>query len=524
MRFWHLGSIPPGVHYDEAYNGMNALWANQAHDWKIFYEENTGREGLHINVIAFFISIFGNNTVGLRTANAMWGSLTIIGFFLLLRELRFSKLSVAVGTFMIVTSFWHLVFSRTAYRAIMVPFVLIFLFLFLWKGIYRKEHRTRNFIISGLFMGLGFNTYIAFRIAPIIVLIVALSFIFFRRDFFRKHWKVSLAFVMSAVLSALPILIFFSDHVKDFISRSEAVSIFNAPNLTLWQAFWKSLGTHIWAFFVLGDKNPRHNFMSQPLLPAAWSVLFAIGFLISLKEIVSTVINKIQKKERITTRWFFVSVLAQSIFWVMLVPGVMSIEGIPHSLRIIGVIPAVFILSLLPFEYILNLYEEIKNSPNLASKPWQKNRFITIFSGLVLMVVFGGASQVYIYFNNWANDVATLGAYERKLYDFGLLIKDLSLKKNNYVIGAYNTFISPDRRQSSLKTSEFIGYPNSQKYVFYRQMDGIGQTSCDDPLLVFLESDQWLRDQYRSVCPDLKQKRYNYDNGKYSFWVMSNNP
>jgi len=199
----------------------------------------------------------------------------------------------------------------------------------------------------------------------------------------------------------------------------------------------------------------------------------------------------------------------------------MSIEGIPHSLRIIGVIPAVFILSLLPFEYILNLYEEIKKSPGLEKKPWQKNRFITIFFGLVFMVIFGGMSQVFVYFDSWAKDVATLGAYERKLYDLGLLVRNLPLRQNNYLIAAFNTSITPDRKQSSLKTAEYVGYPNSQKYIFYKQMDGIGQISCHDPQLVFLESDQWLRDQYKGACPDLKQKRYQYDNGKYVFWVMN---
>ncbi|HLN18910.1 MAG TPA: hypothetical protein VK255_01940, partial [Patescibacteria group bacterium] len=188
---------------------------------------------------------------------------------------------------------------------------------------------------------------------------------------------------------------------------------------------------------------------------------------------------------------------------------------------IIGVIPAVFIFAVLPFEYILNFYQEIKNVPGFTQKPLQKNRFVTIFLGLIFMVVFGGASQVYIYFNVWAKDIATLGAYERKLFDFGQLIRDTPLKKNNYIISAYNTFITADRKQSSLKTTEFIGYPNSQRYTFYKQMDGIGQISCDDSQLVFLESDQWLRDQYKGTCPDLKQKRYNFDNGKYSFWVMN---
>jgi 4-amino-4-deoxy-L-arabinose transferase-like glycosyltransferase len=531
IRFWQLNSIPPGVHYDEAYNGVNALTANETHNWQIFYSDNTGREGLHINTIALFIKIFGNNNLGLRFANAIWGSLTLIGFYFLLRQLKFSRLSVAMGTFMMAASFWHLVFSRTAYRAIMVPLILVWLFYFFWKAINTPRHRIRYFIISGLLLGLGFHTYISFRIAPVIILGVALSFILTRPCFLKRHWKSGLIFGAAALLLSLPIFIYFSDHFKDFVSRSEAVSVFNAPNATFIQALGKSLGKHLWAFFVIGDHNPRHNFNIQPLLPAAWSVLFAIGFIITLREIGKTAVNFIKNHRNnggenpiLATRWFYVSVLAQSIFWIMLLPGILSVEGVPHSLRIIGTIPAVFIFCILPFEYIISLFAATKKISSVANKPSKDSRSITIFAGLILMVIFGGISQVYIYFNLWANDLATMGAYERKLYDFGLMTRDLAVHQNNYIITAFNTSITSDRHQSSLKTLEYLAYPNIKKYLFYRTVDGIGQINCDDPQLVFLESDQWLRDQYKNNCPDLMQKRYAYDNGKYTFWVMSNNP
>jgi hypothetical protein len=294
--------------------------------------------------------------------------------------------------------------------------------------------------------------------------------------------------------------------------------------MSFWQAFGISLGKHLWAFFVIGDHNPRHNFNSQPLLPAAWSVLFAIGFLISLREIGKTIKNKIQKKEIISTRWFHVSVLAQSIFWIMLLPGALSIEGIPHSLRIIGTIPAVFIFCILPFEYIASLSAAMKKNLSTGTGLTQNSHSFTIFFGLIMMVIFGGIAQVYIYFNLWATDLATMGAYERKIYDFGLITKDFPVHKNNYIITAFNTAITQDRHHSSLKTLEYLAYPNIKQYLFYRPIDGFSEISCDDPQVVFLESDQWLRDQYKNKCPDLKQKRYTFDNSKYTFWVMSYSP
>jgi 4-amino-4-deoxy-L-arabinose transferase-like glycosyltransferase len=528
FRLWQLDTIPPGIQYDEAFNGLNALEAIKTGDYKVFYTENYGREGFHINVTAFFVKLFGPTSLSIRVANAIWGSLTLIGFYLLLKQLKFSRASVLLGTFMITYSFWHLDFSRTAYRAIMVPLLLSWIFYFFFKAVDSEKNRKLYFAISGILFGLGFHTYIAFRIAPVILVSVVLAVLATKKDFLKKNWKSAALFALVSLIVALPIFVYYSGHIKDFVSRSEAVSIFNTPKMSPGAAFATSLSTHINAFFVSGDRNPRHNYHSQPLLPAAWSVLFALGFFISMIEITATAFNLIKRKfhksensGNLETKWFYVSVLSQSIFWCMMVPGILSIEGIPHSLRIIGAIPAVFLFTVLPFEYLFSVHDQLKNYGSKEGKFWRLDKFSILIYGIIIMVAYGGFIQVYTYFGPWSGDLATYGGYERKLYNLGNLIQNTNLHKNNYLITAYNTWISADGKQSSLKTTEYIGFPNSQKFLFYKPMEGISKISCDDPLLIFQESDQWLRDQYKSKCPDLVQRRIAYDYGKYMFWMMA---
>lgn len=528
FRFWQLDTIPPGIQYDEAFNGLNALEAIKTGDYKVFYTENYGREGFHINVTAFFVKLFGPTSLSIRVANAIWGSLTLIGFYLLLKQLKFSKASVLLGTFMITYSFWHLDFSRTAYRAIMVPLLLSWIFYFFFKAVDSEKNRKLYFAISGILFGLGFHTYIAFRIAPVILASVVLAILAIKKNFLKKNWKSAALFASVSLIVALPIFVYYSGHMKDFVSRSEAVSIFNTPKMSPGAAFATSLSTHINAFFVSGDRNPRHNYHSQPLLPAAWSVLFALGFFISMIEIMATTFNLIKKRlyksednGNLETKWFYVSVLSQSIFWCMMVPGILSIEGIPHSLRIIGAIPAVFLFAVLPFEYFFSVHDQLKTSGSKEGKFWNPDKFTMLIYGIIIMVAYGGFIQVYTYFGPWSRDLATYGGYERKLYDLGNLIKNTSPHKNNYLITAYNAWVSSDGKQTSLKTTEYIGYPNSQQFTFYKPMDGVNNISCEDPLLIFQESDQWLRDQYKNKCPNLTQQRFAYDNGKYMFWVMT---
>lgn len=527
LRFWKLGSIPPGIQYDEAYNGIDAIHALETGDFKLFYPENTGREGLHINVIAIFIKLFGVSSLTLRLANAMWGSLTLVGFYFLLRELKFSRLSVLLGTFMLSFSFWHLDFSRTAFRAILVPLFLTWALYFFLRGINNKKTYW-SFLLAGLFLGLGFYSYIAFRIAPLIFIIFGSAYLLFEKKGFLKNWKIISIFVGASIFCALPILLYFLTHWNEVWFRSQAVSVFHSVKLNTTQALVKSLWVHLQAFFVHGDNNPRHNYNGQPLIPSGWVAFFVLGFIISLKEIVENILGKIKfrkisqmEEEFKLSGLFYPAVMAQAIFWVMLIPGVLSIEGIPHSLRIIGMIPGVFLFCVFPLEYILRIYRKMRESTDVSLRKKGTNLTLTFLLGLVAVIIVSGFFQAYVYFGPWANDLRTAGGFERKLYLMGKLISNLDVHKNNYVITAYNTAILQDGKTSSLKTTEFIAYPKITSYRFSRPLDGLNIVNCNDIQIVFQESDQWLRDQYRAKCPNLITDKYTFNDSKYIFYVMS---
>lgn len=526
LRFWQLNAIPPGIQYDEAYNGLDALQALETNQFKIFYPDNFGREGFHLNITAFFIKIFGVHNFSLRLANALWGSLTLIGFLLLLRELKLSWLASLMGTFMISFSFWHLNFSRTAYRAIMVPLLITWLCYFFFKGVHSKsnKHKYIFFALSGLATGLGFHTYIAFRVAPLIIIILIISLFFTKKDLFHRHWKSALVYILTAFIVMLPIAAYFYMHQSDLTGRTNAVSVFNAPNMSFIEAFSKSLFSHLNSFFSVGDANPRHNFNRQSTIPLAWSVLLVLGFIISVKEILHTIKNYIKfrknKSANIDTRLFFPSILAQSIFWVMLVPGVLSIEGIPHALRIIGAIPGVFIFTALPFEYAFILYERMKNSETFKLKPWRWNILRVSLAGLILIVLTTGVMQALLYFQVWAKDPKTLSAFERRFFDLGMLVKQLPLQKNNYIITNQNIAVSQDHTDSSMKTVQYLAYPNIKSYKFYHALEGRFDIECNDAQIVFQEADKWLVEQFKLRCPDLKEEALTPEKGVYNFWVL----
>ena len=79
FRLWQIQTIPPGLYPDEAMNGNNALEALDTGDFKVFYSENNGREGLFINIQAIFLWLFGNKPWVLRLPSVIFGLFTVLG-------------------------------------------------------------------------------------------------------------------------------------------------------------------------------------------------------------------------------------------------------------------------------------------------------------------------------------------------------------------------------------------------------------------------------------------------------------
>ncbi len=520
FRLWQLDEIPPGIQYDEAHNGLDAVKAMENNDYKIFYSENNGREGLYINLLAFSFKAFGVNIHALKLVSVLFGIFTLLGFYLLLKQFRLSKLSVLLALFCLSFSFWHIIFSRLAYRGIMVPFLLVWIFYFFYKGLYTKKQNFRYlfFILSGLLTGAGLHTYISFRVVPLIfVLIIGFYLFLYRKNFIKKYWKSALLFFFAALLTAAPMIWFFYSEKDQLIGRSNQVSIFNQTEMSSLKAFGKSLLYHLGSFSVHGDPNQRHNHLSYPVLPAAWGVLFIFGFILSIKEIFLAIFKKTKNFKR-GTPLAEMSFLAQAIFWVMLIPGVLTIESIPHTLRIIGVIPSVFLFIALPFEYMAKLFKKIKNSDNIKFKI---KRWIILkisLTCIILLVIFSGFLQIFLYFSVWPNHPKTAYSFEEEMVVFGKAVKDMPTKEYNILVTSENTGIAPNRNDSTLKSAQFMAYPEIKKYIFWKPGEALKNTTCEDALYVFYEADEWLIRQFEKKCPDLKTDKINYEG--YNFWIM----
>lgn len=373
-------------------NGNDALYALETGDFKIFYPNNNGREGLFINIQAVFIKFLSNKAWVLRLVSAIFGILTVWGLYLLTKEL-FGQNIAYLSSFFLAILFWHVNFSRIGFRGIMLPFILVFGFYFLLRAL--NAGYLKSFILAGVFWGLGFHTYSSYRVVPFIIAAVLLVHWFYlkkdllvsgserkKQQFFKG---VAVMFSCTAVIF-LPLLIYFMTNPGTFLnlnrlSYDPLVLRQEEPFRGLALSTIKTLGM----FNFYGDHNWRHNISGSPQLFWPIGILFAVGF-------VKETVDWLRKKQ---SRFSASYVLVFSWFFIMLLPGFLSIPiEAPHALRTIGVIPVVMIFTAKGLWWI---YEKLL-------KRYYRKRVLIHFS-LIIFLLALSVIEFTRYFKVWAPNV-----------------------------------------------------------------------------------------------------------------------
>ncbi len=348
LRVYHLRTTPPGLYPDEAVNALNAVTANKTGEYKVYYPDNNGREGLFMNIQAIFLKAasaggYQYEPWMLRLPSALIGILTVIGIFFFAKELFIDRRIALLAAFFTATNVWHIAFSRIGFRAITAPFFLVWalaLLLMAYRAGYLEKAKTAiTFsILGGIMFGLGFYSYIAYRTAPLLLIPIA---IYFRKYFYS--WRILGTFLLTTFFVALPIGLYYLHHPADFFGRTSQVSVFSGahPAQELALNTVKTIGM----FLVVGDFNWRHNFAGAPALfwPVALCLIF--GIVIAVKNVAHHIKqNPLEKpSEKPEARFSFIMLAS----WIVLaaLPVVTSNEGLPHALRSILFIPPVMILA-----------------------------------------------------------------------------------------------------------------------------------------------------------------------------------
>ncbi|MDP2598736.1 MAG: glycosyltransferase family 39 protein [Candidatus Liptonbacteria bacterium] len=432
LRLYHFTTTPPGLYPDEAADGNNALeithTAPFGSGFKVYYPEDNGREGLYVNMVAVLIKFFDgvHEPWIVRLPAAVSGILTVLGIYFLAAELFSPKVGI-LSSFLLATSVWHIIFSRIGFRAIMAPLFLIWALYLLLKSI--RPSNSKFYILysifAGISYGLGFYTYIAYRITPLLLILFV---VFFRKE--KNFWKIAGIFLATTFIVALPIGLYYLQNPADFFGRTAQISVSNSDS-PIKDLALNSLKT-LAMFNFRGDFNWRHNISGAPELFWPVGIMFLIGIVISLKLIMKRlkiknqndnkkIQNKLPQGNSNILNFDFSFLLLFLWFFLAMLPVVLSDEGIPHALRSIIMLPPAIIFAALG---TAALYSWLKSYIRAS---WVKG-----FACLFFVLLFAEAYSKY--FVVWAKNPDVQNAFNADYVTLGRELNALPAATPKYVV------------------------------------------------------------------------------------------
>ena len=327
LRFWHLGSLAEGMLYDEAYKGLDAIAIRESGERPVFLDWNGGREALVAYTVAAAQSFLNHTITSVRVVSAFYGSLAIIVLYLFVSRL-WSRDVALISAFLMAISKFHIIHSRLGVRAGHFSFFEVATLCFLAAGLYAKRRRNLWLVLAGLFAGLGFHTYIAYRVFPVIVVAFLLSKERLLR--LKSQWKGALAGLVLAAVILAPLAVFYVQHYKSMTDRMKRTAVWNqkgknrdeSPARLVMEATLNTVAM----FNFKGDRIERHNVDSEPMLSPFAGPFFLLGCLVTL----------------VCIRKPYALFLILYLFLTLL-PGFLSVDS-PNTGRVQGCIPPAMIL------------------------------------------------------------------------------------------------------------------------------------------------------------------------------------
>jgi hypothetical protein len=284
FRFSQTETVPPEPFSDHAEKLYDVYDVSQGQT-SIFFPRNTGREAIQMYWTLWVANMFGTGLsyFSLKLGTAILGFLTLPFIYLLGKEIGGPR--VALFAFLLAgVAYWPNVISRIGLRFPLYPLFVAPTLLFLLRGL-----RTRNrndFLLSGLFLGLGLHGYSPFRIVPFVVIAAfVLYWIHSQSKGARKELPVWLAMLaLTSLFVFLPLLRFWIDNPEIFGFRAfSRLSTIEQPLPgPAYEIFASNVGKALMMYNFDDGEIWVNSIPHRPALDVVTGALFLLGFALVL--------------------------------------------------------------------------------------------------------------------------------------------------------------------------------------------------------------------------------------------------
>lgn len=231
LRLYQIGEVPPSPDWDEAALGYNAY--SIMHTGRDEFDKflpvvirsfDDYKPALYMYTIIPFLQLFDLSVVAVRLPSAIFGILTVIVVYFLIKELFEKKVfGIPSDYFALLTSFflaispWHIQFSRVAFESNLGLALNVFATLFFLKGLKNRKY----LFLSAVIFGLNLYSYQSNKVfTPLLLFSLILIY---RKQLFSIKKKFLIIACLIGLIIALP-MVYFTLTNKNALARAQGVS------------------------------------------------------------------------------------------------------------------------------------------------------------------------------------------------------------------------------------------------------------------------------------------------------------
>ena len=343
-RFYNLYQIPVEMFSDHAEKLLDVKDVLEG-KYSIFFPRNTGREAFQMYLTAL-VSILFNTKISflsLKIGTALAGVFTLPYIYFLGKEVG-NKYVGLIALLFSGIAYWPNVISRVGLRFTLYPlFVAPTLYYFI-RGM-RKSSRN-DFILAGIFLGLGLHGYSPFRFVPILLIIGFIIYLLHTKtNELKKQSTINfLVLILFSFIIFLPLFRYWTQNPEMFGYRAftrlgTTERAYPGPVILIfmenvWNAmimpFWKN--GNIWV----------HSVTNRPALDVVSAVFYFFGLLI--------LIYKYFSKRQWEDLFILLSIP------ILMMPSILSLafpDENPSLNRTAGALVPIFVVMALACEMII---------------------------------------------------------------------------------------------------------------------------------------------------------------------------
>ncbi len=288
LRTYRLGSIPDGLHGDEAIAGLEGQhilrdgWIGPYSPFAL------GQPAGPLYLVAPAVALFGNTVFAVRLVPAVMGTLTVLTLYLAARG-RFGRRAALVATIVLATMGWHLLFTRTGFPVGSWPLVTLLAAWAFSTAVGRESFAW--YAVAGGLAGAGIYVYNAHYVVIAAFALIIIAMLVARRHHpLRRDLLCAGAFTCGLIIATLPMARFAAKESNGYFQHFRHETGAGTPSsgaqrTPLEQAgHWAGQYGETWMRLTLRPKIEGVDGSGiVPILPVTLAALAVAGAAVSLR-------------------------------------------------------------------------------------------------------------------------------------------------------------------------------------------------------------------------------------------------